>query len=396
MPIHKIMENIYSVGAIDWDRTLFDALIPLPYGTSYNAYLIRGSKKTALIDTVEPAKWEDLKQNLSKLNVDKIDYVVSNHAEQDHSGSLPHLLDLYPESVLITGKKGRDMLVPLLDLNEERIQIIEDREELSLGDKTLQFIFAPWVHWPETMFTYLKEDEILFSCDLFGSHLASSHLYASRHDNWLPEAKRYYAEIMMPFASRIVKHLETISRFPVKMIAPSHGPVHDKPDLILQYYQQWVSEEVKNEVILIYASMHGSTENLTMHLTDALIHRGVRVMPFNTISADIGEIALALVDAATVVVASPAILMGLHPNIVYATYIMNSLKPKTRFAGLIGSYGWAHKMVDQLKNLTGDLKVELLEPVLIKGYPTIQDYEQIDHLAELIAEKHRSAGINGA
>ena len=146
-----LKENIFTVGAIDWDRTLFDALIPLPYGTTYNAYLIRGSKKVALIDTVDPIKVNILKSNLAHLNVDKIDYVISNHAEQDHSGAIPEILSLYPESRLITNKKGRDMLLPLLDIPENRITLVEDRETLSLGDKTLQFIMAPWVHWPETI-----------------------------------------------------------------------------------------------------------------------------------------------------------------------------------------------------------------------------------------------------
>ncbi len=394
MPVHKIKEDIFSVGAIDWDRTIFDALIPLPYGTSYNAYLVRGSSKTALIDTVEPAKWNQLQKNLEALNIDKIDYVISNHAEQDHSGSLPLLMETFPEATLITGKKGRDMLVPLLNLTEDRIQLIEDREELSLGDKTLQFIFAPWVHWPETMFTYLKEEEILFSCDLFGSHLATSKLYTSENENFLLEAKRYYAEIMMPFANRIVKHLDTLKNFSIKIIAPSHGPVHDKPEIILSHYADWVSDRVSNEVVLIYVSMHGSTEHLAMILADALIDRGIRVKPFNTISASVGEIALSLVDAATVVVASPAVLMGLHPNIVYATYIMNSLRPKTKFAGMIGSYGWGNKMVDQMKQLTGDLVVEFLDPILIKGYPQAQDYEKIDDLAGIIYEKHKSLTID--
>ncbi len=389
MPVRKLKENIYSVGAIDWDRTLFDALIPLPHGTSYNAYLIKGKEKTALIDTVEPYKWSVLKNNLSLLKTDYLDYVISNHAEQDHSGSLPQILDQFPEATLVTGKKGRDMLLPLLGLPEDRIMVIEDRTQLSLGDKTLEFIFAPWVHWPETMFTYLQEDQILFSCDLFGAHLASSDLFASRIENAAEEAKRYYAEIMMPFAGRIVKHLETISQFPLKMIAPSHGPVYDKPETILSAYHEWVSEKVKNQVVLIYVSMHGSTEHLAMRLADALIHRGITVLPFNTISASLGEIALALVDAATVMIASPAVLMGLHPNILYAAYVMSLLKPRTKFAGLIGSYGWANKMVNQLTDLLDGSGIELLDPLLIKGFPTREDYESIDELAELIQQKHQ-------
>jgi flavorubredoxin len=389
MAVRKVKENIFSVGAIDWDRTLFDALIPLAHGTTYNAYLVKGKEKTALIDTVEPAKWSELKDNLDLLEINHLDYVISNHAEQDHSGSLPQILARYPEAILITGKKGRDMLIPLLNLPEERIRVIEDRQELTLGSKTLRFIFAPWVHWPETMFTYLEEDQILFSCDLFGSHLASSELFASKLDNTVKEAKRYYAEIMMPFATRIVKHLETLSQFPISLIAPSHGPVYDQPETILSAYREWVSGKVKNQVVLIYVSMHGSTEDLVRRLTNALIRREITVLPFNTISASLDEIALALVDAATVMLASPAVLMGLHPNIHYVAYVMSLLKPQTRFAGLIGSYGWANKMINQLGELLDGSAIELLEPLLIKGFPTIEDYESVDKLAELIYQKHQ-------
>ena len=335
----KINESTFAVGAIDWDRTLFDALIPLPYGTSYNAYLVKGSDKTALIDTVEPTKLNVLKSNLDHLNIDKIDYIISNHAEQDHSGSLPEMLNLYPMAKLVTNKKGQDMLLPLLDIPPEKIQLIEDRQTLSLGDKTLQFIFAPWVHWPETMFTYLVEEQLLFSCDLFGAHLASSELYASNNENALQEAKRYYAEIMMPYGGRIVKHLETLKEFKIKTIAPSHGPVYDKPEEILTAYHEWVSGELKNEVVIIYVSMHGSTENLVFRVADELVKRGISVTPFNTVTTSLGDLALSLVDAKTVIIASPAFLMGPHPNIVSAAYLMNILKPRTKNVGIVGSFG---------------------------------------------------------
>ncbi len=386
----KINESTFAVGAIDWDRTLFDALIPLPYGTSYNAYLVKGSDKTALIDTVEPTKLNVLKSNLDHLNIDKIDYIISNHAEQDHSGSLPEMLNLYPMAKLVTNKKGQDMLLPLLDIPPEKIQLIEDRQTLSLGDKTLQFIFAPWVHWPETMFTYLEEEQLLFSCDLFGAHLASSELYASNNENALQEAKRYYAEIMMPYGGRIVKHLETLKEFKIKTIAPSHGPVYDKPEEIFTAYHEWVSGELKNEVVIIYVSMHGSTEKLVYRLADELVKRGISVTPFNTVTTSLGDLALSLVDAKTVIIASPAFLMGPHPNIVSAAYLMNILKPRTKNVGIAGSYGWGNKMVNQLTEMLKDLTVEYLPPLLIKGHPREEDNEQIEALAEKIYQLHQS------
>ena len=389
MSVRKIKENIFFVGAQDWDRTLFDAFIPLPNGTSYNAYLIKGNKKTALIDTVDPTKTEILFRNLEAIGVKHIDYIISNHAEQDHSGSIPMVLERFANAQLVTGKKGQDMLLPLLNIPEKRIRIVEDRENISLGNKTLEFIFAPWVHWPETMFTYLKEDQILFSCDLFGSHMATSQLYASKNPQALQEAKRYYAQIMMPYGSRIPKHLETLQAYQISLIAPSHGPIYDEPEKILDAYLDWTSEKVKDEVVLLHISMHGSTRILVSYFIDRLVEQGLTVKPYNMVSADLGEITLSLVDAATIILASPAVLMGAHPDIVYAAYLINALKPKTRFVGILGSFGWGNKMVNQLSEMLKDLKVEFLPAIMVKGHPLHEDFAALDNLAGTIAQKHQ-------
>jgi flavorubredoxin len=195
----QLRPNIYAVGAIDWDRRLFDELIPLPDGTSYNAYLIKGSEKTALLDAVDPTKTDVLIDNLVKAGTERIDYVVAHHAEQDHSGGIPDVLMLYPEAKVVTNPKCKGMLIDLLQISEDRFITMDDGQTLSLGDKTLQFIYIPWVHWPETMGTYLKEDKIFFPCDFFGSHLATSSLFVDDEAVVYEAAKRYYAEIMMPF-----------------------------------------------------------------------------------------------------------------------------------------------------------------------------------------------------
>ena len=176
--MRRLGKNIFAVGAIDWDARLFDRLIPLPDGTSYNSYLIRGSEKTALLDTVEPSKTDVLFGNILGTGIEKIDYVVAHHAEQDHSGSLPDVLLVHPEAKVVTNPKCKQLLMDLLCLDEEKFITVEDGQKLSLGDKTLQFVYTPWVHWPETMSTYLPEDKILFSCDFFGAHLATSSLFA--------------------------------------------------------------------------------------------------------------------------------------------------------------------------------------------------------------------------
>ena len=197
----EIKKNVYLLKAADWNRRLFDSLIPLPDGTSYNAYLVAGSEKTALLDTVDPSMEGVLMRQLA--GVKRIDYLVSQHAEQDHSGSIPAVLGRYADAVVVCTPKAKQMLVDHLDLRPERIRTVEDGESISLGDKTLRFLHTPWVHWPETMSTYLPEDRILFSCDFFGSHLATSDLYAGDDPRVADAAKRYYAEIMMPFRAAI-------------------------------------------------------------------------------------------------------------------------------------------------------------------------------------------------
>ena len=393
MKARQIKPGIYWVGAVDWDRRLFDALIPLPDGTSYNSYLIRGSEKTALIETVNPPMQETLFDSLKQLGINKLDYIIANHAEQDHSGTLPMIMEAFPDATLVTNARCNGMLRDLLILPEGRFQVVNDKDILSLGDKNLEFAFTPWVHWPETMCTYLKEDKILFSCDFFGSHLASTDLYVINKERVEEAAKRYYAEIMMPYRTTIEKDLHRIEEFKIDMIAPSHGPIHDKPELILKAYHTWVFDEPKNAAVLPFTSMHDSTRRMVEYLVAALAERGVAVQQFDLAVTDIGKLAIALVEAATIVIGTPTVLAGPHPNVVNATFLTNALRPKLRFASIIGSYGWGGRTVEQLTALIPNLKVELLEPVLSKGAPKEADFKALDKLAETIVEKHKALNL---
>ena len=390
MTIREVASGVISVGAIDWDRRLFDDLIPLPDGTTYNAFLVKGSEKTALIDAVDTTMEMVLMTNLFKAGIDRIDYIVVNHAEQDHSGIIPLLLEMFGGAVVVTNKTCRDLLINLLGIPEARIQVIGDRETLSLGDRTLEFLVTPWVHWPDTMLTFLREEQILFSCDLFGAHLATSDLFLTDEVEWRRAAKRYYAEIMMPFRNSIKGYLEKVRGLEPRLICPSHGPLHDDPQVVLAAYDDWVSDDVKNEVVIAYASMHGSTRTMVEYLVDALIDRGVGVRQFHLPSTDLGDLAMALVDPATIVIAAPTVLFGPHPATISATYLANALKPKARFATVMTSYGWGGKTVETLKNMLGHLKVEFLEPVQVKGFPSTETQEAIRTLADTIRERHAS------
>jgi flavorubredoxin len=321
------------------------------------------------------------------------DYLVAHHAEQDHSGAIPEVLKKYPNAQVVTTPKGGGMLADLLGVQEEKIKTVQDGETLSLGDRTVEFIYTPWVHWPETMSSYLVEDHILFTGDFFGSHVATTYLYVRDEPRVYEAAKRYYAEIMMPFRKVIQKNLEKITSRELELIATTHGPIYDQPLFIIEAYRDWVSDRPKNEVVLPYVSMHGSTKKMVEYLVSALTQRGVTVHQFDLAQTDIGKLAITLVDAATIVIGTPTVLLGAHPAVLYASSLANLIRPKLQFASIIGSFGWNSKAVDQIASLIPNLKVEILDPVLCKGYPKDNDLKKLDTLAEKIVEKHNTIGL---
>ncbi|MFX1534878.1 MAG: FprA family A-type flavoprotein [Promethearchaeota archaeon] len=377
----------------DWERRLFDELIPLPDGTSYNAYVIQGKEYNALIDSSDIRKIDPFIKDLKEVGLDKLDYIIANHAEPDHSGAIPAVLELYPTAKIVGTERCKDILVDLLYIPAEKFHVVTDADHLELGELTLEFIVAPWVHWPETMFTYVPEEKVLFSCDFLGNHIASSETYSTNDARVYNAAKRYYAEIMMPFRKLIRRHLQRIETLDLELIATSHGLIYNEPEFILSAYKDWVSDTVKNEVVIPYVSMYGSTEQLVKYLTDSLIKKGITVKPFMLTATDIGELAMSLVDAATIVIGTPTVLTGPHPAVVYAVHLANLLRPKVKFATVIGSYGWKGSVVDQIINLIPNLKVELLNPVVIKGKPRTEDFHKIDLLTDEIVAKHRDLGI---
>ncbi len=386
MNFPKIADNVWKLGVTDWDRRLFDALIPLPDGTSYNSYLVRGTEKTALLDTVDTALPDRLLEQLD--GVESIDFIIAHHAEQDHSGALEAVMAKYPSAEILCSNKCKPMLQDHLGIDGARIRSVQDGETVSLGDKTLEFIATPWVHWPETMCTWLPEDRVLFSCDFFGSHLATSGAWADDPARVYEAAKRYYAEIMMPFRPSVRANIAKINTRDIAVIAPSHGPCYRDPQFIIKSYQDWISDTPKNEVVLPYISMHGSTRKMVDHLVSALSQRGITVYQFDLSVTDIGKLAIALVDAATVVIGTPTLHMGPHPLVFYAAHLANVLRPKVKYASVIGSYGWATKVVEHITPLIPNLKVELLPPVLCKGLPKEPDFAALDSLAASIAERH--------
>ena len=383
----EIVKNVYEVGSKHPDRELFDEVIPLPDGTSYNAYLVIGSEKTALIDTVDPDKTDELLDHLESLGIKKLDYVISNHTEQDHSGSIPAVLKKFSKARLITNAKGKELLIEHLHIAEEKFDIIDESSELSLGDRTLKFINTPWVHWPETMSTYLVQDKILFSCDFFGAHLGKKDLFIKDQQKDYISAKRYFAEIMMPFRAAIRGNLKKLENYDIKYIAPSHGPVIDDPKFIIDAYQDWISDETKNEVIICYCSMHGSIKEAVDRLVKKLGNK-TKVHLFNLTKTDLGELAINLVDARTIVFATSTFLNGPHPNVANAIVLTNALRPKTKYISVIESFGWGSRTTEIVFEMLGSLNAEKLSCIKFRGKAKANDLEAIDKLADEILSKN--------
>jgi flavorubredoxin len=350
--LNEIAPGVFWVGASDWHSRLFDSLISLPYGTSYNAYLIVGKNKVALIDTVWTPFADVLLSKIKKIvKPEKIDYLVMNHAEPDHAGSIPKVLSVAKNAKLVAMKRGMGMAKVFYDVSDERMLEVKEGDAIDLGGKTLRFLEAPWLHWPETIFTFLVEDGILFPCDFFGAHVAVSRLFDDEAgDHIMSEAKRYYADIMMPFPVFVKRALDKIKDLDIRMIAPSHGVVYRNPKRILDAYEMWARGPLKEKVVILYVSMWGSTETLGRTIEEAISAEGVETVPYNLVVSDLSHLSRDLVDASAILIGSPTYLNGAHPLALMATEFIRGQKPRTKLVAIFGSYGWGGGAVSQIED----------------------------------------------
>jgi flavorubredoxin len=385
-----IAPNVFWVGVKDYNRRLFDGLIPLPHGTSYNAYLIVGKDKTALIDTVNPGFEKDLVDKIAQhMDPTKIDYVIMNHAEPDHANAAKHMLSIAKNAKLVAGAKGKEAAMMYFDIDASRIDVVDENSRIDLGGKTLKFVDAPWLHWPETIFTYLEEDKILFPCDFFGSHLAGGAFYSDEYgdEKALDMAKLYFAEIMMPFRKPGQTAIEKVKKLAPKIIAPSHGVIWREPKVILDEYEKWTTEKMEKKVMIAYVSMWGSTEKMVKALNEALVKKGISVNVFDLTNTEVGLIAKELVDTPVVVVGGPTVLGGVHPVTAYATLLVKTLRAPTKYAVVLTSYGWSGGAVKQIQALLEGTKLEVLGVVEVKGPPKQAEFDKVADLASKIEEK---------
>ena len=393
MLFKEIKNSVFYAGLNDADRVIFDELIPLEHVTTYNSYIVKGSDKTAVIDTMYPPFSDLYLKNFDENGIDKVDYIIANHGEQDHSGSIPALLNKFPDAIVITNDKCRQNIIEMLLVDESKIRVIQNNEEISLGNKTLQFIMAPGVHWPDTMFTYLKEDNMLFTCDFLGAHLPFGDLYAKNDDKLYSMAKRYYAEIMMPFRTMCKKYIDTVEKINPSYILPSHGPIYNNPKFIINAYKDWTDDKPENLVLIPYVSMYGSTEEMVNYVKEGLEKNNIKVKVHDLVRDDLGDLAVNMVDAATILIGASMVLAGPHPIAANACILTNALKPKAKFVSFLGSFGWGGKLFETLSSLITSIKPEIIEPVLSKGKPKEDDFKNLDKLIQTITEKHKSLNL---
>jgi flavorubredoxin len=387
--VSELIPGIYWVGVEDWDRRMFDALIPLPLGTSYNAYLVVGRKSTALIDTVQSNFVDEmLKKIEAVVNPERIDYVIMNHAEPDHAGSIPRIMSIAGNAKLVVTKLGVEMAKTFYKVDSTRIFTVKDGDTLDLGGKTLRFIDAPWLHWPETMFTYFVEERVLFPCDFFGSHMAKGRLFDDEvGDIVLPEAKRYYAEIMMPFPLAIQRALDKVKNLELKMIAPSHGPIYRNPKRILDAYETWARGPLKQKAVVVYVTMWGSSETLEKAIIESLFAEEIEIASYNLSVSDISHVMRDLVDASAVVIGAPTVLNGPHPLALFATEIVRALKPRAKLAAVFGSYGWGGGAVKAITDRLQQSGFQILGTLDVHGPPTKEDLEKAANLGKQVASR---------
>jgi flavorubredoxin len=385
--VPEISEGVSWVGVRDWNRRMFDALIPLPQGTTYNAYLVQGNDKTALIDTVNPGFEHELADKVNQMtNLADLDYLVMNHAEPDHAGAIPYVMEASKDAQLIATEKGAKMAQVYYKVPERRMTVVRDGQTIDLGGKTLKFIEAPWLHWPETMFTYLVENKVLFPCDFLGSHTAYG-FYDDEVAELISFAQRYFGEIMMPFSKMGKKALDRIDGLDIELIAPSHGPIHRNPERILKAYRKWTTGETREKAIVVYVTMWNSTEALVNAMVETLLGEGIEVSLYNLVSADLGDVARDLVDSRAIVLGTPTVLGGMHPLAIYAAHLVKALRPPLKYGAVLSSFGWGGGAVKQAAEILEPTKIEVVGALETNGPPSASDYGEIVELGKQLSRR---------
>ena len=371
----EVKKNIHWVGALDPDLRIFDIIMYTPYGTSYNSYVVKGSEKIALFETVKVQFFEQYIERLKDLDIDitKIDYIVVNHTEPDHAGSVAKILEISPKSKIIGSPAAIKFLQKIANRDFEYITV-KDNDTISLGDKTLQFISAPFLHWPDSIYTYVVEDETLITCDSFGSHYSSEAVLNSQvenRDNYMEALKYYFDCIFGPYKPYVLKALEKVDKLKVDTILPGHGPVlSDNPHEIIELYREWSTPKLKDEnkpklITLSYVSAYGYTETLAKEIAKGIESVGnFETRLYDIINYEMNEIVSSIEESDGVLFGSPTIVADLLPPVRNLLTELNPIIHGGKLAAAFGSYGWSGEAIPRIETRLEELNMKMYTPSL--------------------------------
>ncbi len=388
----ELAENVYWVGVVDWNVRDFHGY-ETRRGTTYNAFLIIDDR-TVLVDTVKHPFKEILTKNIRELaDLEDLDHVIVNHVEMDHSSSLSHIMQQAKNATIISSRRGKDGLTKYYGENEWDFQIVKTGDELELGSRTLQFVEAPMLHWPDSMFTYLREDRILMPNDAFGQHLATSQRFDDEVDQsvLMDEAAKYYANILMPYAPLIVRKIEEVSKLGIepRIIAPSHGVIwRSDPGKIVSSYLEWSRGKTEKKAVIIYDTMWGSTEKMAYAISEGIMAKGIEVHLFQMRKSDLAEILKEILDAKAVIVGSPTLNSSMFPTMSAFLNYATGLRPKGKIWATFGSYGWGGGAVRAMNKRLTESRFEVSEPSLrIQYAPSVEELQKCREFGERIAKE---------
>ena len=389
----RVTEDVWWVGAIDWNIRDFHGY-QTRRGSTYNAYLILADKIT-LIDTVKaPFREEMMARIASVVDPEKIDYIVSNHSEMDHSGSLPEVIRAVNPKKVFASAVGAKTLTELFSLDRE-ITAVQDGETLSLGNRTLTFLETRMLHWPDSMFAYLNEEQLLFSQDAFGMHLASLERFADECDPAILayEAATYYANIILPYSPLVLKLIErvTAAGLSFRTIAPDHGPIWRKETGgIIGSYAKWAAQKPEAKAVVVYATMWHSTEMMARAVSEGLAAGGLGVKLMSMDEVHRSDVVYELLGAGALAVGSPTLNNHLLPNMADILTYLKGLKPRNLIGAAFGSYGWSGEAVKEIEEILAEMKVEKAgEGIRVKNVPDAGVLARCYELGRTMAEKVR-------
>jgi anaerobic nitric oxide reductase flavorubredoxin len=393
----KVLDSIFWVGVVDWNLRHFHGFsYSAQRGTTYNAYLIV-DKKIALVDTVEhPFAAEMIEKIKEIIDPSKIDYIIANHVESDHSGSIKEILKLAPNATIV-GTANCKAGLEKHYFGNWKFQTVKTGDTLNLGDRTLTFLEAAMLHWPDTMFTYIEKDALLLSNDGFGQHLASSKRFDDEVDQnvlmW--EAGKYYANILWLYSSVVLRKIEEVQKLGLKinMIAPSHGVIWRKdPMKIITSYIKWAKGEAEKKVIIVYDTMWKSTEKMAKAMLEGISNEGVKVKLFRLPVSDEGDIIGELLETKGILVGSATINNGILPTVAPFLREMEGLRPRNKLAAVFGSYGWGGGATATIEKSLKSAGMELVAPAITtKWVPDKEELKKCYEYGQEFAKKVKSS-----